>query len=46
MNLGWFGVPPLGGWNGSGRLKPGHPTDAAEDFMKLAQTNQPVGPGC
>src|SRR6266480_1132573 len=23
MNLGWFGVPPLGGSNGLGRLKPG-----------------------
>ena len=23
MNLGWFGVPPLGGSIGLGRLKPG-----------------------
>ena len=22
MNLVWFGVPPLGGWNGLHRLKP------------------------
>jgi hypothetical protein len=26
INLGWFGVPPSGGSNGSDRLKPGLPT--------------------
>jgi len=31
MNLGLFGVPPLGGSNGSARLKPGF--QAVSGFM-------------
>jgi len=31
MNLGWFGVPPSGGSNGLGRLKPG--LQAVRGFM-------------
>jgi len=33
--LGWFGVPPSGGWKSLDRLKPELQTDTAGDFLRL-----------
>src|SRR4030095_10627576 len=45
MNRGWFGVPPLGGWNDSGRLKPGLQTRTVHRPKTFAKAGSPCTGG-